>query len=100
MLLSLKLSLCILLLIFLNEGLYVHDTDANTTSISLLRYSFLLILRGWPLVIRAVIFLLNLIKGFDALSCALDDRISHCLFHQIHFALSNKLHVSVGQWNL
>ena len=51
------------------------------------------------MVIGAVVFLLDLVKGFNALSGALDNRISHCLFHKIHLALSDKLHMSVCQWN-
>ena len=88
------------MLVLLDEGLHIDDTNANTTpEIRFTFDRFLLILRGWPLILRALVVILYLIKGFDALGGALDDRISHCLFHQVHFALSDKLHMSVCQRN-
>ena len=58
----------------------------------------MLVLRGWTtLILYAVVLILHLIKGFDALSGALDDRISHCLLHQVHLTLPNQLHMSVSQ---
>lgn len=28
-----------------------------------------------------------------------NNRVCHCLFHQVHFTLSNKFHVGVSEWD-
>ena len=45
------------------------------------------------------LIMLLLMRSTDPLSGSPDNRICHCLLHQVDFTLPNEFHVGIGEWN-